>query len=207
MRLLSVNEIGALWIFFTRILPPSMHQTSILWRIDNTAALSYIRKEGGLKTRILLEWAEKILLLAHQRHLRILPGGEPSGGCGVEVPVSPRLAPLPGCFSSDRGPQGSSPDRPLRLSPVSTDNLLLLLGRGGLSGSHRHSQPDLELRPGLPLPSDSPPQESRQEVGGQGGPSFSSPFTGMPRRGLRLSRRFMWWTFAAFPSATTSSST
>ena len=37
------------------------------------AALSRIRKEGGLKTRILLEWAEKILLLAHQRHLRILP--------------------------------------------------------------------------------------------------------------------------------------
>jgi hypothetical protein len=49
-----------------------------LWRIDNTTALSHIRKEGGLKTRVLLEWAEKILLLAHQRHLRILPAFIPS---------------------------------------------------------------------------------------------------------------------------------
>jgi hypothetical protein len=65
-------------MFFTRILPPSTCQTSILWRIDNMAALSHIRKERGLKPRILLEWAEKILLLAHQRHLRILPAFIPS---------------------------------------------------------------------------------------------------------------------------------
>jgi hypothetical protein len=78
MHLPSVKEIGALWIFLARILPPSTRQTSILWRIDNTAALNHIRKEGGLKTRILLEWAEKILLLAHQRHLRILPAFIPS---------------------------------------------------------------------------------------------------------------------------------
>jgi hypothetical protein len=78
MHLPSVKEIGVLWIFLARILSPSMRQMSILWRIDNTAALSHIRKEGGLKTRILLEWAEKILLFAHQRHLRILPAFIPS---------------------------------------------------------------------------------------------------------------------------------
>jgi hypothetical protein len=37
------------------------------------AALAHIRKEGGLKGRALLEGAERILLLAHQRHLRLLP--------------------------------------------------------------------------------------------------------------------------------------
>jgi hypothetical protein len=78
MHLPSVKEIGVLWIFLARILSPSTRQTSILWRIDNTAALSHIRKEGGLKTRILLEWAEKILLLAQQCHLRILPAFIPS---------------------------------------------------------------------------------------------------------------------------------
>jgi hypothetical protein len=67
-----------LWIFLAKILPPLTCQTSILWRIDNTAALSHIQKEGGLKGRTLLEWAEKILLLAHQRHLRLLPAFIPS---------------------------------------------------------------------------------------------------------------------------------
>jgi hypothetical protein len=78
MHFPSVKEIGVLWIFLTRILPPSTRQTSILWRIDNTAALSHIRKESGLKGRILLEWAEKILLLAHQRHLCFLSAFIPS---------------------------------------------------------------------------------------------------------------------------------
>jgi hypothetical protein len=61
-----------------RILTLSMHQTSILWRINNTAALAHIQKEGGLKGRALLEGAERILLLAHQRHLRLLPAFIPS---------------------------------------------------------------------------------------------------------------------------------
>jgi hypothetical protein len=61
-----------------QILPPTTCQTSILWRIDNTVALSYIRKEGGLRGRDLLEGAEKILLLAHQHQLRLLPAFIPS---------------------------------------------------------------------------------------------------------------------------------
>jgi hypothetical protein len=73
-----VKETSVLWIFLARILSPSTLQTSILWRIDNTTALSHIRKEGGLKSKAVLEWAEKILLLAHQRNLRILPAFIPS---------------------------------------------------------------------------------------------------------------------------------
>jgi hypothetical protein len=49
-----------------------------LWRIDNTAALAHIWKEGGLKGRDLLQEAERILLLLHQRQLRILPAFIPS---------------------------------------------------------------------------------------------------------------------------------
>jgi hypothetical protein len=36
-------------------------------------ALAHIRKEGGLRGRALLEGAERILLLAHQRQIRLLP--------------------------------------------------------------------------------------------------------------------------------------
>jgi hypothetical protein len=44
-----------------------------LWRIDNTTTLAHIRKEGGLRGTALLEGAERILLLAHQRQTRLLP--------------------------------------------------------------------------------------------------------------------------------------
>jgi hypothetical protein len=67
-----------LWIFLARFLPPSSRQTSILWRIDNTAALAHIRKEGGLRGRALLQGAERILLLAHQHQLHLLPAYIPS---------------------------------------------------------------------------------------------------------------------------------
>jgi hypothetical protein len=73
-----VRELTASWIFLVRFLPTSTHQTSILWRIDNTAALAHIRKEGGLKGRALLEGAERILLLAHQHQLCLLPAFIPS---------------------------------------------------------------------------------------------------------------------------------
>jgi hypothetical protein len=73
-----VRELSAFLIFLACILPTSTHQTSILWRIDNTAALAHIRKEGGLRGRALLEEAKRILLLAHQRQLRLLPAFIPS---------------------------------------------------------------------------------------------------------------------------------
>jgi hypothetical protein len=49
-----------------------------LWRIDNATVLAHIRKEGGLRGRALLEGAERILLLAHQRQLRLQPAFIPS---------------------------------------------------------------------------------------------------------------------------------
>ena len=49
-----------------------------MWRVDNTAALAHVRKEGGLKGRDLLEEAERILLLLHRRQLRIMPAFIPS---------------------------------------------------------------------------------------------------------------------------------
>jgi hypothetical protein len=75
---LSVREIIALWIFLTEILTASTRQTLILWRVDNTAALAHIRKEGGLRGRRLLEEAERILLLLHQRQLCIMPAFIPT---------------------------------------------------------------------------------------------------------------------------------
>jgi hypothetical protein len=73
-----VRELTAFWIFLVRFLPTLTCQTSILWRIDNSAALARIQKEGGLRGRALLEGAERILLLAHQRQLRLLPAFIPS---------------------------------------------------------------------------------------------------------------------------------
>jgi hypothetical protein len=73
-----VRETIALWIFLTEILSSSTRQTSILWRVDNTAALAHIRNEGGLKGKRLLEEAERILLLFHQRQLRIMPAFIPT---------------------------------------------------------------------------------------------------------------------------------
>jgi hypothetical protein len=46
---------------------------AVLWRIDNTAALAYIKKEGGTCSLSLLEAASEILIKAHQRGLRFLP--------------------------------------------------------------------------------------------------------------------------------------
>jgi hypothetical protein len=75
---LSVRETIALWIFLKEILPASTRQTTILWRVENTAALAHIRKEGGLKGRSLLREAERILILLDSRQLRILPAFIPS---------------------------------------------------------------------------------------------------------------------------------
>jgi hypothetical protein len=67
-----------LWIFLEDILSATTRQTSILWRVNNTAALAHIRKEGGLKGGRLLREAERILILLDSRQLRILPAFIPS---------------------------------------------------------------------------------------------------------------------------------
>jgi hypothetical protein len=73
-----VRETIASWIFLKEILPATTRQTSIIWRVDNTVALTHIRKEGGLRGRRLLREAERILILLHSRQLRILPAFIPS---------------------------------------------------------------------------------------------------------------------------------
>jgi hypothetical protein len=141
---------------------------SILWRIDNTTALAHIRKEGSLWGRALLEGAKRILLLAHQRQLRLLPaplGRERPGRRSLEVPVDPGLAPRPQGFSPDIGSQGSPRDRSLCFSPICPDEGLLLLERRGHPGSDRRTQPEVGLQTGFPLSSRSPPQEGCQEAG------------------------------------------
>jgi hypothetical protein len=62
-----------MWIFLDCILQNSSRQRNILWRIDNTTALAYVKKEGGICSPQVLEIAEKILVKAHQMSVRILP--------------------------------------------------------------------------------------------------------------------------------------
>jgi hypothetical protein len=92
-------------------------------------------------------------------------GGECSGGRSFEVPVGPGLTPRPLCISPDIVSVGSTPDRPLRISPVSADSALHVLESGGQPGSHQRAQHEVGLRAGLPLPSHSPPQEGYAEAG------------------------------------------
>jgi hypothetical protein len=74
----SVRKTSALWIFLKEILPATTCQTSIIWRVDITAALAHIWKEGGLKGRLLLWEAERILIHLHSRQLRVLSAYIPS---------------------------------------------------------------------------------------------------------------------------------
>jgi hypothetical protein len=82
-----------LWIFLTRVLPPSSRRISIFWRIDNTTALAHVKKEGGLCGRALLE-AKKILLLAHHRQLCLLPVFIPSAE-DIQADAASRFQSIP----------------------------------------------------------------------------------------------------------------
>jgi hypothetical protein len=68
-----------MWIFLDCILPKLSRQRNILWRVDNTTALAYVKKEGGTYSPQVLEIAEKILVKAHQMSVRILPVFIPTG--------------------------------------------------------------------------------------------------------------------------------
>jgi hypothetical protein len=73
---INVLETTSLWHFLTFILPKSSKPHNILWRIDNTTALAYVKKEGGMCSPLVLAEAEKALVLAHQMSVRILPTGK-----------------------------------------------------------------------------------------------------------------------------------
>jgi hypothetical protein len=68
-----------MWIFPDFILPKSSRQCNILWRVDNTTALAYVKKEGGTCSPQVLEIAEKILVKDHQMSVCILPVFIPTG--------------------------------------------------------------------------------------------------------------------------------
>ena len=70
---INVKEILVLQIFQTDYLPRSSDGQRLLWRVDNTTALSYIRKEGGTISLPLLEVARDIHLFLHERRMEIVP--------------------------------------------------------------------------------------------------------------------------------------
>ena len=69
---INVKEILALKVFILDYLPPSADGRSLLWRTDNTTALSYIKKEGGTISLPLLNAARDILLMLHERKIDIV---------------------------------------------------------------------------------------------------------------------------------------
>jgi hypothetical protein len=77
---INVLVTTAIWHFLAYILPKSSRPRNILWRIDNTMALAYIRKEGGTISPLVLEEAEEALVLAHQMSVRLLPVYIPTEG-------------------------------------------------------------------------------------------------------------------------------
>jgi hypothetical protein len=158
-----------LWTFLTEILPALTRQTSILWRIDNTAVLAHIRKEGGLRGRTLLEGAERIILLLHQRQLRILPAFIPSEE-NIQADAASRFQLVPDWHLDPQvfhliSTLGFTPDQPFRVSPVHVNDALHVLESRGSPGSHRRALCEVGLHAGLPLSSHSPPQEGCEETG------------------------------------------
>ena len=70
---INAKELRVLDIFLTDFLPPSADGWKLLWRTDSTTALSYIRKEGGTISPLLLQMARKIILHLHREDILILP--------------------------------------------------------------------------------------------------------------------------------------
>ena len=76
---INAKEITALLIFLRDFLPLVDRPVStLLWETDSTTALSYIAKEGGTRSPVLLRIAREILLLAEEMDLRIVPIYVPS---------------------------------------------------------------------------------------------------------------------------------
>ena len=60
---INVKEMAALEVFLLDFLPQSTDGGKLLWKTDNTTALSYIRRESGMISLPLLEIARRVLLL------------------------------------------------------------------------------------------------------------------------------------------------
>ena len=70
---INAKELMVLHIFLRDFLPLFDAPLSLLWRTDSMTSMAYIRREGGTISRPLLLLARQILLLAHQRQIRIFP--------------------------------------------------------------------------------------------------------------------------------------
>ena len=69
---INVKEFMTLRLFLRDYLPQfSPQPKSLLWKSDNSTALAYTRKEGGLKSLPLLKVAREVLHLCNQRQIRI----------------------------------------------------------------------------------------------------------------------------------------
>jgi hypothetical protein len=182
-----------------------MRQTSILWRIDNTMALAHVRKEGGLRGRALLEGAERILLLAHQHQLCLLPAFIPSEE-NVQADAASRFQSIPDWHFA---PRVFHQILALRGPP----QIDIFASRQSAQTSRFFSwdaadAPEaidaLSQRWDFELAFLLPPYPSSRELSGSwngpGGRFFSSLHTGTPKCGLHLYKRF-----AVFHSAMTSS--
>jgi hypothetical protein len=108
------------------------------------AVLAHIRKEGGLRGKRLLEEAKRILLLLHQRQLRIMPAFIPTEE-NLQADAASRFKLVPDWhldpqvfrrISSLWGP----PQIDLFALLQSTQTKRFVLEGRGLTGSHRRAQ-------------------------------------------------------------------
>jgi hypothetical protein len=158
-----------MWIFLDCILPKLLRQRNILWRVDNTTALAYFKKEGGTCSLQVLEIAEKILVKANQMSVRILPVFIPTGE-NILADAASRFQEIPdwqlhpSVFLGVLGKMGSSHNRPLSLQRLQTHSTLLQLGCVRPPRSRRRSLPKVGLHPRIRFSSDSSPQESSEET-------------------------------------------
>ena len=149
VSLYSINhlELIAIFLVIRGFLPLLRGQTVSLF-MDNTSALSYLRKEGGTRSSTLNEVAQAILCLCESSGLRLLPQFVP-GHLNV---LADSLSPRPGSWLRVDPPSGgvSRPVPPLACDGGFLRNILqppppgLLFADGrSSSGGSRCSSPIL----------------------------------------------------------------
>jgi hypothetical protein len=136
---INVLENIVLWTFLDCILPQLLSQRNILWRIDNTTALAYVKKEGGdlqsPSPRDCREDSDQGSpdVRPHPSSLHSHRGKHP-GRRSILLPRDSRLAAASLSVPGDIGEMGSSLHRPLCLTLLQTDSPLLQLEHGRQSG-------------------------------------------------------------------------
>jgi hypothetical protein len=166
---INVLETTALWNFFFFILPKSSKPCNLLWKIDNTTALTYVKKEGGTCCLLVLAEAEKVLVLAHQMSVRILTVYIPTEE-NILADAASRFQEIPGrrlhpfVFQAIAARWGL-PVINLFASNASKQTTLLQLERLRQPRKSRHPVPEVGLPSRIRLPTNRSPQESGEEAG------------------------------------------